>query len=36
LIQSGDPERIKAAISRMTPEMRRVAEAVVSGDLAGR
>jgi len=36
LIQSGDPERIKAAFSRMTPEMRRVAEAVVSGDLAGR
>ncbi len=36
LIQSGDPERIKAALSRMTPEMRRVAEAVVSGDLAGR
>ncbi len=36
LIQSGDPERIKAAFSRMTPEMRRVAEAVVSGDLAAR
>jgi hypothetical protein len=36
LIQSRDPERIKAAFSRMTREMRRVAEAVVSGDLAGR
>jgi hypothetical protein len=36
LIQSGDPERIKAAFSRMTPDMRRVAEAVVSGDLAAR
>jgi hypothetical protein len=36
LIQSGDPEQIKAALPRMTPEMRRVAEAVVSGDLAAR
>lgn len=30
LIQSGDPERIKLALPRMTPEMRRVAEAVMS------
>ena len=29
LIQSGDPERIKLALPRMTPEMRRVAEAVM-------
>jgi len=34
LIQSGDPEQIKMALPRMTPEMRRVAEAVItqSGD----
>ncbi len=36
LIQSGDADRIKAALPRMSPEMRRVAEAVVSGDLAAR
>lgn len=30
LIQSGDPERIKLALPRMTPEMRRVAESVMS------
>ena len=30
LIQSGDPERIKLALPRMTPEMRGVAEAVMS------
>jgi hypothetical protein len=32
LIQSGDPESIKLALPRMTPEMRRVAEAVISQD----
>ena len=34
LIQSGDPEQIKLALPRMTAEMRRVAEAVItqSGD----
>jgi hypothetical protein len=32
LIQSGDPERIKLALPRMSPEMRRVAEAVMSQD----
>ena len=36
LIQSGDVEKIKAAYPRMSVEMRRVAEAVVGGDLAGR
>lgn len=36
LIQSGDADRIKAALPRMSPGMRRVAEAVVSGDLSGR
>lgn len=30
LLQSGDPERIKSALSRMTPEMRRVAAAVLA------
>lgn len=30
LLQSGDKERIKAALPRMTPEMRRVAEAAMS------
>jgi hypothetical protein len=30
LIQSGDPERIKLALPRMTPDMRRLAEAVMS------
>lgn len=32
LIQSGDAERIKLALTRMTPEMRRVAEAVMGQD----
>jgi hypothetical protein len=36
LIQSGDVDRIKAASPRMSAEMRRVAEAVVSGDLSAR
>jgi len=36
LIQSGDPDRIKEALPRMSPEMRRVAEAVISGDLSSR
>lgn len=36
LIQSGDIEQIKEAMPRMTPEMRRVAEAVISVDLAAR
>ena len=36
LIQSGDVDRIKAALPRMSPEMKRVAEAVMSGDLSGR
>jgi len=36
LIQSGDPERIKEALPRMSAEMRRVAEAVVGGDLSSR
>jgi hypothetical protein len=30
LIQSGDPEQIKLALPRMTAEMRRVAEAVIT------
>jgi ribosomal protein L13 len=34
LIESGDVEQIKEALPRMTPEMRRVAEAVIK-DLAG-
>lgn len=32
LIQSGDPDRIQAALPRMTPEMRQVAEAVLGSD----
>jgi hypothetical protein len=36
LIQSGDMDRIKAALPRMSPEMKRVAEAVMNGDLSGR
>jgi hypothetical protein len=36
LIQSGDVDRIKAALPRMSAEMRRVAEAVIGGDLAAR
>ena len=36
LIQSGDVDRVKAALPRMSAEMRRVAEAVISGDLSAR
>lgn len=36
LIESGDIEHIKQALPRMTPEMRRVALAVMNGDLASR
>lgn len=36
LIQSGDVDRIKAALPRMSSEMRRVAEAVISGELSAR
>jgi hypothetical protein len=36
LIESGDIEHIKQALPRMTPEMRRVAQAVMNGDLASR
>lgn len=36
LIQSGDPERIKEMLPRMSADMRRVAEAVVSGDVSSR
>lgn len=36
LIQSGDREQIRNAMQRMTPEMRRVAEAVISGDVVAR
>lgn len=36
MIQSGDVDRIKAALPRMSAEMRRVAEAVISGDLSAR
>ena len=36
LIQLGNVDRIKAALPRMTAEMRRVAEAVVSGDSSAR
>lgn len=36
LIQSGDVDRIKAALPRMSAEMRRLAEAVISGDLSAR
>lgn len=36
LIQSGDREQITAAMPRMTPEMRRIAEAVISGDFVAR
>lgn len=32
LMQSNDPEKVRAALPRMTPEMRRVAEAVLAGD----
>lgn len=36
LIQSGDREEIRSAMRRMTPEMRRIAEAVISGDVVAR
>lgn len=36
LIQSGDVDRIKAALPRMSAQMRRVAEAVIAGDLSAR
>jgi len=36
LIQSGDREQIRDAMPRMTPEMRRIAEAVISGDFVAR
>lgn len=36
LIQLGNVDRIKAALPRMTAEMRRVAEAVVNGDSSAR
>lgn len=36
LIQSGDVDRIKGALPRMSAQMRRVAEAVISGDLSAR
>jgi len=36
LIQSGDVDRIKAALPRMSSEMRGVAEAVISGGLSAR
>lgn len=36
LIQSGDPDKIRAAFPRMTPEMRRVAEAVINSERASR
>ena len=36
LIQSGDREQIRDAMSRMTPQMRRIAEAVISGDFVAR
>ncbi len=30
LLSSGSPEQIRAALPRMTPEMRRIAEAVIA------
>jgi hypothetical protein len=36
LIQSGDQEQIREAMPRMTPQMRRIAEAVIGGDLVAR
>jgi hypothetical protein len=36
LVQSGDRRRIREALPRMTPEMRRIAEAVLNGDFAAR
>ncbi len=32
LMQSNDPEKVRAALPRMTPEMRKVAEAVIAGE----
>jgi hypothetical protein len=36
LIQSGNREQIRQALPRMKPEMRRIAEAVISADVAVR
>ena len=36
LIQSGNREQIRQALPRMTPEMRRIAQAVISADVAAR
>ena len=36
LIQSGDREQIRDAMPRMTPQMRRIAEAVISGEFVAR
>ena len=36
LIQSGDKEQIREAMPRMTPQMRRIAEAVIDGDRVAR
>ena len=36
LVQSGNRRRIREAMPRMTPEMRRIAEAVLNGDFAAR
>ena len=36
LIQSGDREQIREALPRMTPQMRRIAEAVISGEFVAR
>jgi len=36
LIQSGDREQIREAMPRMTPQMRRIAEAVIDGDRVAR
>ena len=36
LIQSGDQEQIREAMPRMTPQMRRIAEAVIDGDRVAR
>jgi hypothetical protein len=36
LIESGNIEELKHAMPQMTPEMRRIAEAVINGTLAGR
>lgn len=36
LIQSGDQEQIREAMPRMTPQMRRIAQAVIDGDRVAR